>query len=342
MVSRREGGHPDGMELREFGPDDTAAVATYVDIQNACLALDSPWRPPATEHGVAMSLTHGWDGEPARAFLVEEDGTAVGWAAIGTSERDNLDLAWLDTVVHPDHRRRGVGSAVVGALHDECRRNGRTLVGLDGWDTEGTRAFAASVGYDAKSVSVSRRQPVHDLGPAFFEAAYAEAAPYAEDYELLRIAGRSPEELHEPLALVAASINDAPLDELEMEDEVYSAERIRAFEHAQAESGRRLYRVVARHRRTGELAGHTVASIEGDTPTHGHQEDTSVVAGHRGHRLGLLLKADQGRWLCEAEPQLTALDTWNAASNDHMVGVNLRLGYEVLARAVEFQRRLAV
>ena len=45
------------------------------------------------------------------------------------------------------------------------------------------------------------------------------------------------------------------------------------------------------------------------------------------------------RWLAEAEPQLETLDTWNAESNDHMIGVNERLGYRVMGRELQFQRR---
>ncbi len=329
------------MELREFGPDDVEDVAVYAALDNAASGVDSPWRTPVTPHRVAMSLRHGWDGEPARAFLVLDARTPVGLASLSTSDHDNLELAWLDVAIHPDHRRRGVGTEVVEALHDECRRLGRPLVGISGWEGEPARGFAAALGYDAKSVAVNRRQPVRDLGPAFFEEAYAEAEPHAHDYELVRVAGLSPESMLEALAQVTASINDSPLDDLEMEDEVYSAERVRAFEHSQVGSGHRLYRVVARHRATGELAGHTVATVDAELPTHGNQEDTTVVAAHRGHRLGLLLKADAGRWLCEVEPQLLALDTWNADSNDHMVSVNLRLGYQVLGRGVQFQQRLA-
>jgi hypothetical protein len=45
-------------------------------------------------------------------------------------------------------------------------------------------------------------------------------------------------------------------------------------------------------------------------------------------------------WLAEIEPQLESIDTWNAESNDHMIGVNERLGYRVLGRALQFQRGL--
>ena len=43
------------------------------------------------------------------------------------------------------------------------------------------------------------------------------------------------------------------------------------------------------------------------------------------------------RWLGEVEPQLETVDTFNAESNDHMVGVNERLGYRVMGRELQFQ-----
>lgn len=329
------------MKLREFGPDDVDAIESFVEIENARIAADSPWEHLLTPYRQEMRMRHGWDGEPARCFLVaDHDGRPIGTARINTSEWDNLELAWLGLSLHPGHRRQGHGSAALEALHDECRGIGRPLVGLDGWDDDAARGFAAAVGYEQKSQSVNRRQDLRELGADFFEAAYAESEPVAHDYELVRIAGRSPTDLQAGLATVAASINDAPLDDLEFEDEVYTPQRIRDFERAQTEGGNRLYRVVARHTATGELAGHTVVTVDTERPEIGAQEDTTVVRGHRGHRLGLLLKTDLCRWLLAVEPQLRTLDTWNAESNDHMIAVNERLGYRVVGRALEFQRRV--
>ena len=329
------------MELHEFGPDDGDAIKAFVEVENARIAADSPWQHPCTPYRQEMWMRYGWDGEPARSFLVaDHDGQPVGTAQINTSEWDNLELAWLGLSIHPDHRRRGHGSAALEMLHDECRRLGRPLVGLDGWDDDAARGFAAAVGYEKKSQAINRRQDLHELGADFLEAAYAEAEPMAHDYELVRIAGRSQTDLHDELAAVSASINDAPLDDLEVEDEVYTPKRIRDFEHAQTEGGNRLYRVVARHTGTGELAGHTVVTVDTERPEIGAQEDTTVVRSHRGHRLGLLLKADLCRWLLAVEPQLRTLDTWNAESNGHMIGVNARLGYRAVGRVLEFQRRV--
>ena len=75
-------------------------------------------------------------------------------------------------------------------------------------------------------------------------------------------------------------------------------------------------------------------------PWQAWQLDTSVVRMHRGNRLGLLLKAEMLGWLRESEPQLHRLDTWNAASNAYMIGINEKLGYRVLARTIGWQRHL--
>ena len=118
---------------------------------------------------------------------------------------------------------------------------------------------------------------------------------------------------------------------------MFTAERVRAYEQAQIDSGFRFYRIVARHRDSGELAGLSVVTVDREDPRIGDQQDTSVVRSHRGHRLGQLLKADMMRWLAEVEPQLETVDTFNAESNDHMVAVNERLGYRVMGRELQFQ-----
>jgi RimJ/RimL family protein N-acetyltransferase len=136
---------------------------------------------------------------------------------------------------------------------------------------------------------------------------------------------------------MTAAINDAPTDDIDWEDEVFSPERLRDFERSLAEHGRRVYRLAARHRATGDLAGQTIVAVDTELPWLGHQLDTSVLREHRGHRLGLLLKGTMLHWLAEEEPQLLEIDTWNAASNDHMIAVNEALGYRVVGTATGFQ-----
>ncbi len=101
-----------------------------------------------------------------------------------------------------------------------------------------------------------------------------------------------------------------------------------------------MYRIVARHRQTGEIGGHTELTVHPEQPEFGHQGDTSVARSHRGHRLGLLLKINMMRWMAEAEPQLSVIETWNNVDNTFMINVNEALGYRLSRVFATFERRL--
>ncbi|MBA2697351.1 MAG: hypothetical protein H0U61_01080, partial [Nocardioidaceae bacterium] len=70
------------------------------------------------------------------------------------------------------------------------------------------------------------------------------------------------------------------------------------------------------------------------------QEDTTVVGSHRGHRLGMLLKATMLLWMRDANSGLETIDTWNAESNTHMIAINDALGCTVNAHGAALQRHL--
>ena len=186
-----------------------------------------------------------------------------------------------------------------------------------------------------------RRQDPTAVDWARLDQLFADAEQQAKAYELVRIAGPTPDDLIDAVAVMTGAINDAPTEGLDIEDEVFTPERIRAFETAMVARGRRIYRLMARHRDTGELAGHTMVGVDVERPWHSNQFDTSVVRSHRGHRLGLLLKIGMLRWLATEEPQLRVVDTDNAASNSHMIGINDLIGYQVIGSMFEYQRKLA-
>jgi GNAT superfamily N-acetyltransferase len=293
------------MNIEPFGPDDTEVVAETLALQREVQLADAPWSHGSTLTTYTGMLRYGWDGEAPRAFV-----------------------------------RRGLGRTLFEAMCDLAREEGRTKVGADGWDNEVTRGFAAAVGLELGSQAINRRQFLAEVDRDLLAKLHDEAVTAAEGYELVRVVGAVPDDLIDAVVDLTAAINDAPTDDLEIEDEVFTAERVRGYERATEAKGQRIYHLIARHRETGELAGHTVVAVELERPAIGHQHDTSVVRAHRGHRLGLLLKTEMVRWLIEAEPRVESIDTWNAESNDHMISVNEQLGYTVLGRGLEYQRRL--
>jgi GNAT superfamily N-acetyltransferase len=330
------------VELIPYGADDAGLVEAAVTIERAIILADSPWERPPTTYRRTMTLRHGDDGEVGRHFLLRQDGDDVGLVAIYASDYDNPELAWVWISVHPERRRQGLGTAALELVLDECRDAGRPSVLLWGWESEASRGFASSAGFAEKGQEIRRVQELDGTAAERdrFAALHAQAGVHASDYELLRLAGAAPEHLLPALAQVTAVIKDAPLDEVEMEDERYDAARVSAYEQAQLASGFRFRRVVALHRETGAIAGHTVVVADSEQPAWGEQHDTAVVPAHRGHRLGLLLKTEMLLWLHDEEPQLRRVLTENMESNGPMVAVNELLGQRVCGRQLLFQRRV--
>lgn len=328
------------MEIHRFGPDDADRLRQYVDVVNTARAVDSPWQRPATLLSEEGRFRHGWDGEVEAPYVGLEGGLPVVVGRIATTDYDNLHLAWLGVQVHADHRRRGHGTAMLDALVGETTARGRTSIGIDGWDDESVRGFAARHELVEKSSAIQRRQLPDELDWPEIERLHKEASAAASAYDVVRREGRTPDAELDELAVMASAINDAPTDDLDIEDEVFSADRMRGYESAQLDRGHRMFRTFARHRGTGELAGHSVVVVDGERPQYAEQHDTSVVAAHRGHKLGLLLKTDMNLWLRDVQPQLAEISTWNAASNDFMIAVNEAIGYRIMGRELEFQKAL--
>jgi RimJ/RimL family protein N-acetyltransferase len=129
---------------------------------------------------------------------------------------------------------------------------------------------------------------------------------------------------------VLNAANDMPRDVGE-EEEVWDAERVRdQVDGLRARRGRHVYTIAALHAASGEMAAITDVEADPESPTWGDQLLTAVTRPHRGHRLGLLVKAAMLEWLAVAEPQLERIITGNAAVNQHMIAINEQLGYELL------------
>ena len=97
-----------------------------------------------------------------------------------------------------------------------------------------------------------------------------------------------------------------------------------------AKQGRTKFTTVALVRR-GEVAAFTDLTTVHET-TRVYQWGTLVRRAHRGHRLGLAVKIANLR-RSSASADVRRLVTWNAEVNDHMIGINHRMGFRApLAR----------
>jgi len=317
-------------------------VDGVVAVFEAARVVDMPHWLGTTLSSFRSQLRYGWDGDPADVAVVHDrNGRVTGVLEVDLPTWDNKHLGSVEVTVDPSQRRRGLGRQLFEAGMDRVRAQGRDLVLSGGFDGTAAEGFLEAMGLKRAVQEAERRLDLLALDDERLVQELAAAESLSSGYELVRMPGRVPDDQLDGVVAMTAAINDAPMDDLEVEDEVFSPERIRAFETAQLASGRRrMYRLVARARDGGELVGHTMTAVERERPWWGWQYDTTVTPAHRGHRLGLLLKIEMLRWLAADEPQLRTIETWNAVSNHHMVAVNEVLGCQVVATATEWQMRL--
>jgi RimJ/RimL family protein N-acetyltransferase len=261
-------------------------------------------------------------------------GAVTGWYLLTLPGQENLDRAYLELFVHPASRRQGVGAALLRHAAGRARQAGRSVLSAWAFEHSPGAAFAVAAGAHPGLVEARRMQVISELPAGLVQTLREQAAKAALGYSLLCWEGRVPEEYLERYAGLMNAMADAPLDEGE-EPEVYDADRVRELQDTRERQGRAVYTVAARHDASGELAAFTYVEADRDNPGWAHQQLTAVVRGHRGHRLGLLVKTAMLEWLAEAEPGLDRIVTGNAAVNEHMIAINEALGYRLLTPAAQ-------
>lgn len=280
---------------------------------------------------------------PETSYLHEAYAAVDGEAVVGTGNlsaplRDNPRYADVEVAVPPEHRRRGVGTALWEALHDRCRDLGRTTVGAEVHQPIGEEpvpgwAFAERCGFVHKMTEVRQRLDL-PIAPERLDELEAHAHERIGAYRLRSWQGPCPDEYAEQYARLKGLLaTDAPLGDLEYAPEVWDVERLREKERVTAAQGRTVFTTVAVSP-AGTLAGHTQIGV-GEKA---HQWDTLVDREHRGHRLGLALKVANLRILTAARPDLRTVGTWNAPDNGPMIAVNDALGFRPIERNEEWQR----
>jgi GNAT superfamily N-acetyltransferase len=318
--------------IEKFEPDsDAGKLRACFDMTKSGWPVDRPGEPGWAYDSFVGKWTRGFDPLPQQAWLASDElGAPVGCYLLQLPEKENLTVANCIVVVDPARRRQGLGTKIVVHAGEQARRAGRSR--LIGYAREGKpgAAFAAALGAQAGIEEVDRVLEVDAALAARLPALRASAQAPAADYSLVSWMGPIPDEYLDDVVRINLAMADAPRDE-GMEPTAWDAERLRHAEQTAAEHGITTYAVAARHRVTGVLAALTEVITEVGTPEWGFQQITAVLAEHRGHRLGLLVKVAMLDLLAEHDAEVRRIQTGNAGANDHMIAINEQLGFTVLA-----------
>ncbi|HEY7176724.1 MAG TPA: GNAT family N-acetyltransferase, partial [Micromonosporaceae bacterium] len=320
--------HP-RMQIRWLDPagvdrrDVCGAVATL----EAARIADGRRGVVPTVSGFVGAMRTGWDGDAPLVAVAAEDHRVHGVLELTLPPWDNPDLGIAEITVDPLRRRRGVGRTLWAIAVERMRSAGRSTLVAEAVRGSTGETFLANMGFEIERGEQHRVQDVTSLDWAVLDRMYADARTHADGYELREIPPEAPDGMLDALTTVMSAINDAPLDARHPEPDAYPPERIRAYEAGEASIGRAGYRIVAVDARTGRFVGYTGVGVDVERPWYATQYATTVLADHRGHRLGLLLKIEMLRLLRDREPALREISTWNSPHNEYVVAVNDALGY---------------
>jgi len=276
--------------------DDAEAVATV----RAVVAPYKVMSAAATRHMITVQ-------SPKERFLplvADREGEIVAWASAGinvwTSEPGQ---AHLSIYVHPDHRKRGIGSELAERLHQHLTEVGavrvRSFVQPDGLE------FARNLGYDGTRqmhfAGLDLTAPLPELPetPAGIELVALDSVDPRTAYTADTIAS-----LDEP--------SDSPLDSVDYDqwlEEVWNSPSVDRSLSVGAMAGE-------------ELAAFTVVETAGDRMWSGM---TGTIPAYRGTGLAKLVKSVALRRAAAAG--ITSAYTSNDDENGPMLAVNNWLGY---------------
>lgn len=303
-------------------------------------------------------------------FAAVLDGAVVGRVVADFPLEEDAVTATLLVDVAPAVRGRGIGSALLAKGEELAADGGRTSVSAytehpvarmgdgDGGGGGGGGAvvraaagpsglpadspdvrFALANGYRLGQIERSSELAV-PLAADRADALRVDAVAHSPDYRTIGWWQHTPAEFADAFAALKERMTvDVPQAGIALDDEAWTAERVRQHEDELIARGEPLLVTVAQHIPSGELAAYTEIAVPDDGDK-AEQYDTLVAATHRGRRLGTLVKLENLRRLTELAPRIHRLLTWNADENAPMLAVNDAFGFRPHSLTGNWQKEL--
>jgi GNAT superfamily N-acetyltransferase len=329
------------VDIEQINPRNEAALRAWWEVGHAATA-ERPGKPwplweqsrlalPADNPERGITLVGAIDGREM-----------VGAGLLTRTLKENLHTAMAFAYVRPDRTREGIGRRLVEELEVVALGDGRTTVQSEAYLPPGgagtAEQFARAMGYD-----VASRESIKELTLADFverRDALAASAPVPDGYRVITFDTVCPEQHVSSFGrLLGMLMSEVPLGELDLEASEWTAERIRAAEQRQVDTGRHVQTALA-IAPDGAVAGVSDVRVDDSDPVHGQVGITIVDPAHRGRRLGLALKLATHDLVVATYPDLVSVDTSNAEVNTWMNAVNEALGYRTIETLLELQKRL--
>jgi GNAT superfamily N-acetyltransferase len=305
--------------IRPYRDDDVPAVVELLrEVRPGAL-----WSVEAFRHWLQKTP------ERARhtAWVAEEDGRVVGWgSALRWAHVEDAEGGGVHVSVPREHRRQGIGGALLDLGIEHCARLGLLKVSAYSVDEDG-HGFLERRGFrHTHSERYARLDPRQaDLS----ELGAVRARAEAEGFRVVPFSECRPEDVHAVDAEASADIpEEEPITYMPFEEWLPQhwehPQVTREGSFAVVHDGRPVAIAMLRIDREGGRAGNDI---------------TGTLRAYRGRGLARLAKLAQLEWL--AAEGFTSVVTMNDETNAPMLAVNTRLGYRPFAEARTYVRELS-
>jgi GNAT superfamily N-acetyltransferase len=329
------------VEVEEVDLDELVATEldALVAFERTLWAEEEPGEPALAVRVVAW-MNRLRPGTSRAAWVVRGAGGAIdGLAVLRLPLTDNVHLGVVHDRVVPSARRRGVGRSLLAAVAERASSEGRTVLQGFTWDTVPSgEPFARRAGA-APGLLVRRSELDLVALDRTRVGAWLDGVRSAtrRAYDLVFVDGRYPADQYGAIAEVETVMNTQPHDDLDVEDEVRDEAWVAAAEAAFDPVVEQRWTLFARSIESGRFVGFTQVFFYDDWPGMVNQGNTGVHPDHRGHGLGLWLKAAMLERIFAERPGSRRMRTSNAWSNAPMLAINDELGYRVTATQTAWQ-----
>lgn len=278
-------------------------------------------------------------------WLVLLDGRPIGRIGVDIPlESGSRSAYWLVELLH-ETWGRGIGTAAYHLVERAASGHGRTVLqswaehpaapgerldaptGFGSIPRDHVARFYLRHGYALEQVE---RSSTLDLtgSLAEIERLLRAAEESSSGYRVVQWMLPTPPEYADGYAWMKSRMStDVPSAALEFDEETWDAARVALHDEQYTEGGQIMQVTAAQHIATGEMCAFSELRIVDDPAAVTHQEDTLVLAEHRGHQLGLLVKCAGLLSWRRVAPGSPKVITYNAEENRPMLTINEAMGF---------------
>lgn len=325
------------MHIRRVDPAGEAAdLAAVLPVIRAAHADFVPGEPPPG----AMQVRN-WTSPAYRTakvnFAAFPDASAT--EAIGVTmaahPEPDPDLLGTWSFLSPDADGPEIAEALMESLFAYCRGRGIGRLVVNTAVNADAARYAPQRSGERTFVGIRTCLDLTAVDRAALTALSEPTAANAQ-YRIVQWVDTCPEDLAEAYCVARNAMNDAPAVAENVKHIEHDLERMRGEEQSSIRDGVRR-RVTAALAPDGTIGGFTMTCVFADNPGFTEIWDTGVARDHRGHGLGVRLKAAGTLSLLREHPAARGLYTVTAQDNAPMRAVNARLGYQDAATWEIFQ-----